>query len=136
MGYTPPWLLINRIAGPGWQLMGPGIPTGERLTIVPNSVDLYPEIKMIGAGDRTFTTATTQKTVIANSGAGSFLSFIRTGTDAILTGETANDNISLLPTGTGKVKFGTYTAGAATDSTGFITILDAAGNTRKLMVQA
>lgn len=32
--------------------------------------------------------------------------------------------------------FGSYTAGAATDSTGYITIIDAAGNTRKLMVQA
>ena len=34
------------------------------------------------------------------------------------------------------IYFGTYTAGAATDSTGYITIKDAAGNTRKLMVQA
>lgn len=38
--------------------------------------------------------------------------------------------------GTGVIKFGTYTAGAAGDSTGYITIKDAAGNTRKLMVQA
>ena len=36
----------------------------------------------------------------------------------------------------GKVAFGTYTAGAATDSTGYIEIKDAAGNLRKLMVQA
>lgn len=33
-------------------------------------------------------------------------------------------------------RFGVYTAGAATDSTGYITIKDSAGNTRKLMVQA
>ena len=136
MGYTPPWLLINRIAGPGWQLMGPGIPSGERLTIVPNTVDLYPEIKMIGAGDLTFTTATTQKTVIANSGAGSFLSFIRTGTDAILTGETANDNIYLAPTGTGKVKFGTFTGSGDVAVNGSIAVLDSSGNARKLATVA
>ena len=34
------------------------------------------------------------------------------------------------------VYFGTYSAGAATDSTGYITIKDAAGTVRKLMVQA
>lgn len=36
----------------------------------------------------------------------------------------------------GQARFGTYTAGAAADSTGFITIVDASGTTRKLMVQA
>lgn len=36
----------------------------------------------------------------------------------------------------GTMQFGTYTAGAATDSTGYVTITDAAGNSRKLMVQA
>lgn len=45
-------------------------------------------------------------------------------------------DILLTPAGTGNVKFGAYTAGAATDSTGYITIKDAAGNLRKLMVQA
>lgn len=34
------------------------------------------------------------------------------------------------------VKFGTYTGTPATDSTGYITIKDAAGNTRKVMIQA
>jgi hypothetical protein len=34
------------------------------------------------------------------------------------------------------IQFGAYTAGAATDSTGYITVKDLLGNTRKLMVQA
>lgn len=34
------------------------------------------------------------------------------------------------------MRFGVYTAGAAADSTGYITVKDSAGNTRKLMVQA
>ena len=136
MGYTPPWLLINRIAGPGWQLMGPGIPTGERLTIVANTADVYPEIKLIGAGDMTFSTATTQKVVIANSGVGAYLGFIRTGTDAILNGETANDNIFLSPTGTGKVKFGTFTGSGDVAVNGSISILDSGGSARKLATVA
>jgi hypothetical protein len=36
----------------------------------------------------------------------------------------------------GSVKFGTYTAGAAVTSTGFITIKDAGGTDRKVMIQA
>ena len=36
----------------------------------------------------------------------------------------------------GNVRMGTYSAGAATDSTGYITIKDAGGTSRKLMVQA
>lgn len=36
----------------------------------------------------------------------------------------------------GVLKFGTYASGAAADSTGYITITDAGGTGRKLMVQA
>ena len=48
----------------------------------------------------------------------------------------SNTHLYLKTNGTGLVKFGTYTAGAATDSIGYITIVDAGGTTRKLMVQA
>lgn len=47
-----------------------------------------------------------------------------------------NVDLRLVPAGTGVVSFGDYTVGAAADSTGYITIKDEAGNTRKLMVQA
>lgn len=48
---------------------------------------------------------------------------------------TGKGDLYLNPAG-GEIKFGTYTAGAATDSTGYITIVDSGGTTRKLMVQA
>lgn len=35
-----------------------------------------------------------------------------------------------------ELHLGEYTSGAATDSTGFILIKDAAGNDRKVMIQA
>lgn len=38
--------------------------------------------------------------------------------------------------GNHNIKFGTYNAGIAGDSTGYIPITDKDGNTRKLMVQA
>jgi hypothetical protein len=43
-------------------------------------------------------------------------------------------NIKFEPNGF--MQFGSYTGGAATDSTGYITIKDIGGTTRKLMVQA
>ena len=50
---------------------------------------------------------------------------------------TATDVDTLIdPRGAGLLKVGSYTAGAATDSTGYITIKDAGGTSRKLMVQA
>lgn len=50
---------------------------------------------------------------------------------------TATDVDALVnPRGAGVFRFGTYTGGAATDSTGYITVKDEAGNSRKLMVQA
>lgn len=45
-------------------------------------------------------------------------------------------DLAFTPKGTGTMRFGTYTAGAATDSTGYITVKDSGGTTRKLMVQA
>jgi len=51
-------------------------------------------------------------------------------------GSDADIDLALSPKGAGNLKFGTYTAGAAADSTGYITVKDAAGNVRKLMVQA
>ncbi len=62
-----------------------------------------------------------------------WISFTHNQTDGVIT--TGKGDLFLSPAG-GEVKFGTYTAGAATDSTGYITIIDAAGNIRKLMVQA
>jgi hypothetical protein len=48
-------------------------------------------------------------------------------------GSGADLDISLTPKGTGNVRFGTYTAGAVAQA-GYITIKDAAGTTRRLLV--
>ena len=51
-------------------------------------------------------------------------------------GSSTDIDLAFTPKGTGTMRFGTYTVGAATDSTGYITIKDSGGTTRKLMVQA
>lgn len=51
-------------------------------------------------------------------------------------GASTDIDLAFTPKGTGTMRFGTYTAGAATDSTGYITVKDSGGTTRKLMVQA
>jgi len=51
----------------------------------------------------------------------------------VATGSDTNIDIALTPKGTGVLKFGTYTAGILAQA-GYITIKDAAGNTRNLLV--
>ena len=58
------------------------------------------------------------------------------GPTLLAEGSDTNIDLAFTPKGTGTMRFGTYTAGAATDSTGYITIKDSGGTTRKLMVQA
>ena len=61
-----------------------------------------------------------------------------TGGSPALTGNGTDTNVDLLlqGKGTGLVKFGTHTGGGDTVSNGYITIRDAAGNTRKIMTTA
>ncbi len=66
---------------------------------------------------------------IAGSNAGGGPTILAEGSDT-------NIDLAFTPKGTGLVRLGTYTAGAATDSTGYISIKDSGGTTRKLMVQA
>lgn len=56
-------------------------------------------------------------------------------TESLGTGE-ANIDLALTPKGTGRVRFGTFSALAAEVVTGYITVKDAAGNSRKLAVIA
>ena len=49
-------------------------------------------------------------------------------------GSDTNINLRLTPKGTGRVQYGTHTATSDTAISGFIEILDAAGNVRKLAV--
>jgi len=47
-----------------------------------------------------------------------------------------NGDITLAPDVGSHIRFGQYSGGAASDSIGYISVKDAAGNARKLMVQA
>lgn len=60
----------------------------------------------------------------SNSGAG-IVSFVANGTDT-------NLDVLFTPKGTGTVRFGTWTSNADAAVNGYVTIKDAAGNTRKL----
>jgi len=131
MGYTPPYLDVRKVAG-GWTATAPSTTTGDDLTIKANSTDVTPSINLRGAADIYFTSTG----LYLFDGAAQVAVIYKNGDNLkILTSQT-NGDIELICNGTGKVKFGTYTAGAAADSAGYITIKDAAGNTRKLMVQA
>lgn len=57
-------------------------------------------------------------------------------TGAIIVSATANQDLSLLASGTGRVKFGTHTATGDAVSNGSIEIKDSGGATRKLMTKA
>lgn len=62
---------------------------------------------------------------------------LSTSHDLMNTGSSATDvDLLIDPRGAGLAQLGTYSAGTATDSTGYITIKDAGGTSRKLMVQA
>ena len=56
--------------------------------------------------------------------------------DMCIAAQAGNFNLFLIPNGTGKVKFGTFTASGDVAVNGSIAILDAAGNARKLATVA
>jgi len=106
--------------------------TGGNLIVKANTVDARAYMVLEGNGNIAFHPFNTFKFY---DGADYYLSMTR-DSGAKITAMIAGDDVYLATLGTGVIKFGTYTAGAASDSTGYITIKDAAGNTRKLMVQA
>jgi hypothetical protein len=119
----------------GVSTMEGGANTGDDLILKANDTDTYPSIRMEGSGGIIGALKTNSAFVLEDE-AVRFFQIYHAGTDAIIYSQVANDNIYLNPTGTGKVKFGTYAATGDTASNGYITILDAAGNTRKLMTCA
>lgn len=133
MGYTPPYLYVRKI-GTDTIATGIGI-TGENLIIRPNQIDTRPSISLIG-NDYALIDVGTGKILYFSVQGTARMGTSYDGTDLILEALTADKNLQLKTNGTGLVKFGAYTLGAAVASTGYITILDAAGNPRKLMVQA
>ena len=64
--------------------------------------------------------------VVAGGATGSYVTFAAQGSDT-------NIDLALIPQGTGVLRFGTYTAGTIVQA-GYITIKDAGGTTRRLLV--
>ena len=133
MGYTPPYLDVRKI-GAHTDIYGIGV-TGDYLRLYANQVDANCHLEIYGGSGAYIVLPNGESLQLKDNAGAEFLKFNWVTPDAQISTLT-NYNLALLPQGTGKVKFGAYSAGAATDSTGYITILDAAGNTRKLMVQA
>lgn len=113
-------------------------PGEDRDVILFQGSGANPQIWMYGdeAGTGRYTSFQMQATgafILTNQrGQGTF-QLQATGVCRINHGNSADVKIG---DGTGIPWFGTYNATPAADSTGYITIKDAAGNTRKLMVQA
>jgi len=110
-----------------------GSVTGNKLIIKASGADTYPFISLTGGGWLHIETGTGMGVALDDGGTayGGFSE----STDFVIS-TYSNRDIYLSPNGSGEVKFGTYTAGAATDSTGYIIINDSGGTARKLMVQA
>jgi len=71
--------------------------------------------------------STVNRPVISGSATGNAVTISAQGSDS-------NIDFAITPKGTGNVRFGTHSAIAAETVTGYITIKDSAGNTRKLAV--
>jgi hypothetical protein len=135
MGYTPPYLDVSW-APTYTKIYGIGTTSGDDLIIYANKINTLPAIELTGNSSALIYPASTGSLQVVFPAAASTLKISNTGNDLILENTTANKNLSLITNGTGLVKFGTRTAGGDTVSNGYITILDAAGNTVKLMTTA
>jgi hypothetical protein len=133
MGYTPPWLNVTKIAG--GMSINPGGVTTDDLVIYANPIDTKPLIHLLGNNGITCMVASGYSFKISD-GTTDALFITRVTTETRITSVINDNDLCLYTTGAGVLRFGSYTAGAATDSTGYISIKDAAGTARKLMVQA
>ena len=134
MGYTPPWWNATKVAG-GWSVNMPGVTTDD-LTITANDIDANSAIKLFGGGAMQLNFNSGSALNICYDTFIALLNIIYTANGPDVSPAATNKDLIFTPTGTGRVRFGTYAAGAATDSTGYIEIKDNGGTTRKLMVQA
>jgi len=131
MGYTPPFLFVQKVAG-GWNVYGPGVTTGNVLTILADAIDADPSIIMTGGGNLALSTPAN---LLVYASGTLFAILNHTANNSVIS-PTADDNLFLNPTGTGKVKFGTYGAQGDTATSGYVTILSNDGTPRKLAVIA
>ena len=132
MGYTPPHLDVQKVAG-GWSVKPPGDTTDD-LFLYANRTDARARMILYGNNGVYVDLGSGTYYTIADAGTG-FLGFYRS-TDAIIETLVADQHLYLKPNGTGKLKFGTHTGSGDVACNGSIAILDAAGNARKLMTTA
>lgn len=134
MGYHIPPLEVRKIAG-GWKAYPPSVTTTDDLYLYSNYADATPYLKLNGAGNLVLAT-TGGDSVQFYDGLGLLTSLYKSGSDTLIHNLTDAENIFLKTTGTGLVKFGTHVASGDVVANGSISILDALGNTRKLMTTA
>jgi hypothetical protein len=126
----------------GLQVEGGGAGVGVILRAVGTDTNIDQALRAKGAGRQVFenvngisletgtsTASLVNYTRIVGSATGSQVLALAEGTDT-------NIDMELRPKGTGVLRFGTLTANADAAITGYVTIKDAAGNTRKLAVIA
>ena len=110
-----------------------GTTAGDDLVLKGSNADAYPKIVLQGGSTLDlYSTSTTS----LYSSATNYGRFGLTGSDFQVTAMGTNYNVALVPNGTGLVKFGTYTVKAAEVHTGYFTMLDSAGTSRKVMICA
>jgi len=112
-----------------------GTVTSDDFIVRGNSTDTYPYLRWNGNGGYSMYALDGEPLRIYAS-ATSILDIKHSGGEVCFNGLNTNENIFINPDGTGKLKFGTYSAKGAEAFAGYITIVDSGGTSRKLMVCA
>ena len=134
MGYSPPQLQVRRVAG-GDACYGNGVTTDD-LTIFANTTDAYPSIILEGAGDISIVgDGTGSKKINFKDRATTILKLYPNGY-CCFENPVNNSDIYLKTTGSGVLRFGTFTASGDVACNGSIAIKDASGSAIKLMTTA
>jgi hypothetical protein len=123
-------LVCNKGTANVLKLQGGLSVSGDDLIIYANQTDAQPYLSLLGNGNAELTAVAE---IMFNNASTRMFGMSIDGTDSKLI-TVANNNLLLNPSGTGKVKFGTHTALGGEALSGYISILDAAGNARKLGV--
>jgi len=105
--------------------------TDRNMKLQVNDTDTYPNFVLFDVGDIELRVASGRYFILDENNT-NFMYF-QEDTDSII-GTYSDKNIYLNPNGSGVVKFGSHTALGGESVTGYITIKDASGNTRKLAV--
>lgn len=134
MGYTNPLFNVRTVTG-GYKIFPDGVTTDD-LYIYANPTDSYPCIILTGAYNCSFYVGNGSEFNIYNSSTRMIkIIDLVTSPEVDISSTQADHDLGLLTTGTGVLKFGTHVADAGSPvTTGYITIKDAGGTTRKLAV--